>query len=228
MINSSFLRSMPWMDKPAHNLENLFVTYGTKHVYKKDSVFKDANVKNENLYYLLSGFCYTFTTGERGEVNISRLLTKGSVFGEVTSVLRGAHSLTHTKAVSCSTVYSLKYEKLLDLITCDKELVNAVIEMYAWRVGAYHISVYVKNTFSNEQKLALLFMSMYDNSPVDSFFTLPFSFTHQQIGELVGLARETVSRLLSRWREKEYIRTEKNTISILPSKLQDILKSLEI
>lgn len=223
-MNGSFLKNMPWMDNPALGLENLFVTHGVRREHSRNSVFKFAAQANDSLFYLHGGFCYTFTVGDNGAEHISRILTRGSIFGEVTCVLPGSHSLTYTKALTDSVVYSLEYSRLLDLVTGNRDLVHAVIESYAWRVGAYHIAVYVKNTFSNEQKVALLLLSAYDPAAGDEYFLLPFSFTHQQMGEIVGLARETVSRVLSRWKEQGVVKTGKGTISANPMRLRRILE----
>nr|WP_319484854.1 Crp/Fnr family transcriptional regulator [uncultured Cohaesibacter sp.] len=222
MKTKSFIKNMPWLDEPASELEGLFVEHGVRHCYSKDQVFKHSEESNEYIYYLKEGFCYNFTVNSNGTSNINRLLTPGSIFGEVSCVL-GAPSLTQTTAVEDSVVYTLKYRNLLTLVAGDADLLHSLLKAYAWRIGAYNISIFVKNTFSNEQKIALLFISICNKSDQGNFRPIPFSLTHQLIGELVGVSRETVSRVLSKWKKSEMIRTGRS-IEINIEKMQEVLE----
>nr|WP_319512883.1 Crp/Fnr family transcriptional regulator [uncultured Cohaesibacter sp.] len=221
MLTKSFIENMPWIDEPAHELEGVFLEQGVRHFYAKDQIFKYSEENNEDIFFLSKGFCYTFTVNSNGTSNINRLLTPGSIFGEVSCVL-DAPSLTQTTAVEDSIVYTLKYRKLLELVAGHADLIHSLLKAYAWRIGAYNISIFVKNTFSNEQKIALLYISICNKKDQGNYKSIPFSLTHQLIGELVGVSRETVSRVLSKWKKSGMIRTG-NTPQINVDQLRKIL-----
>ena len=193
---NEYMLKMPWMDSPALALEPLFTAHGCKQTYKENVIFKHAYEPNSKLFYILEGFCYSFTASEDGEVNITRLHTRGSILGEATCATE-AMAIAHTKSVTPCTVYSMEYELFARLVTGDIDLVKATIAMYSWRVASYNISHYVKNTFPAQQKLAFLLMSRHEDGE-NGRRIFPFRFTHRQLGELVGLSRETVSRILSK------------------------------
>nr|WP_321456086.1 Crp/Fnr family transcriptional regulator [uncultured Cohaesibacter sp.] len=228
LLNKSFVSRLPWLDVPATKLEDLFEANGAHRRIHKGGVVKHAQEPNEYLHFLKSGLCYNFTINDEGAKNISRLLTPGSIFGEVTSVVgpNGA-SLTYTHAVVDSDIYMIKYSAFLDLIVGDKDLVHYALESYAWRVGAYNLSIFIKNTFSIEQRIAHLLISISDDSSdqsEDGLRKLYFQLTHQQIGEMVGVSRETVSRTLSKWK-KMHLTSGQGELTINVTRLKQVLQS---
>ncbi|WP_316858634.1 Crp/Fnr family transcriptional regulator [uncultured Cohaesibacter sp.] len=225
LLNKSFVNKLPWVDVPADGLEDLFVTKGVHQHVEKNGLVKQAQDVNEYLYYLKRGLCYNYTINSDGAKNINRLLTHGSIFGEVTSVVtpNGA-SLTYTQSVVDSDIYVLKYSDFLDAIYGKKELVHFALEFYAWRVGAYNLSIFIRNTFSIEQRIAHLLISICDDTGQSGCQKLLFDLTHQQIAELIGVSRETVTRILSKWR-KMNLTSGEGELRIDAHKLKQILQS---
>ncbi len=208
-----FSRYLPWMDKPAVELETVFVEHGAKKRFRSNEVFKFAYEKNDYMYYTKSGMCCTFTTTESGQLNINRLLTYGSIFGEVAPFCRVV-SLTSTIALEDSVVYKLNYKKFIEIISKDPFLVGKAMEMMAWRIYAYHVGVFVKNTYHKEEMMALLFNSLLDYDALkDDHAPLKYNLNHQQISELIGASRETVSRTISNWHKQNIlVKEHKKTI----------------
>ncbi|SDZ94232.1 cAMP-binding domain of CRP or a regulatory subunit of cAMP-dependent protein kinases [Desulfuromusa kysingii] len=212
-LSRIFSRYLPWMDKPAKELEAVFEKHGTKKSFKKNAVFKFAYEKNDYMYFTKSGICCTFSTTESGQTNISRLLTYGSIFGEVAPFCRVV-SLTNTIALEDSVVYKLNYKKFVELISQDEVLVGEAMKMMAWRIYAYHVGVFVKSTYHKEEMMALLFKSLMDYDALENNHApLKYHLNHQQISELIGASRETVSRTLSQWhKHKILVKEDKDTI----------------
>ena len=71
---------------------------------------------------------------------------------------------------------------------------------------------------SSTEKLARLLLSWVADEPRNRDLRVPSEFTHEEIAQMIGSSRETVTRLLSEMRRKELIRME-GSILVIPNRV---------
>jgi CRP/FNR family transcriptional regulator len=71
---------------------------------------------------------------------------------------------------------------------------------------------------SSTEKLARLLLSWVSDEPRNRELRVPTEFTHQEIAQMIGSSRETVTRLFSDMKRKELIRMEGETL-VIPNRI---------
>ncbi len=71
---------------------------------------------------------------------------------------------------------------------------------------------------SSTEKLARLLLSWVSDEPRNQELRVPTEFTHEEIAQMIGSSRETVTRLLSDLKRKDLIRLEGATL-VIPNRI---------
>jgi CRP/FNR family transcriptional regulator len=71
---------------------------------------------------------------------------------------------------------------------------------------------------SSTEKLARLLLSWVSDEPRNWGLRVPTEFTHEEIAQMIGSSRETVTRLLSDMKRKDLIRLESGTL-VIPNRI---------
>ena len=71
---------------------------------------------------------------------------------------------------------------------------------------------------SSTEKLARLLLSWVAGEPRNQELRVASQFTHEEIAQMIGSSRETVTRLLSEMKRKELIRIEGSTL-VIPNRV---------
>ena len=71
---------------------------------------------------------------------------------------------------------------------------------------------------SSTEKLARLLLTWISDEPRNRDLRVTTEFTHEEIAQMIGSSRETVTRLLSEMKRKDLIRQEGATI-VIPNRI---------
>jgi CRP/FNR family transcriptional regulator len=71
---------------------------------------------------------------------------------------------------------------------------------------------------SSTEKLARLLLSWVEREPHNRDLRVRAEFTHEEIAQMIGSSRETVTRLLSEMKRKELIRIDGSTL-VIPNRV---------
>jgi len=71
---------------------------------------------------------------------------------------------------------------------------------------------------SSTEKLARLLLSWVSSEPRNRELRVPTEFTHEEIAQMIGSSRETVTRLLSDMKRKDLIRLE-GAMLVIPNRI---------
>jgi CRP/FNR family transcriptional regulator len=71
---------------------------------------------------------------------------------------------------------------------------------------------------SSTEKLARLLLSWVSDEPRNREIRVSTEFTHEEIAQMIGSSRETVTRLLSDMKRKDLIRVEGATL-VIPNRI---------
>jgi CRP/FNR family transcriptional regulator len=186
--------------------------------FRKNQVILQAEKTNEFMYIILDGEVKVVRyTGEGKEIIVS-IHGSGEFFGEL-SLLDGktapatvtASKESRTAIISKNDFYALMYshrkvmENLLHIL-CSR-----------FRDAMKKIEMLNFNNASQRMKMLFLMLAESHGEQVPEGTLLSIRLLHQDIADMVGLTRETVTRVLDRWKRSGEIEVLGNkTIRLNP------------
>jgi CRP/FNR family transcriptional regulator, cyclic AMP receptor protein len=169
-------------------------------------------------YVLCSGRAKLSTTSREGKVLILRMAEAGEVLGLSAAIAGQPFELTAEAAEPCEVNF-LEREALIRLIENNGEIgLHASLALSREFQSAYRDIHDLVLARSSAGKLAKLLLSW---TPPDqgkkgqaAEIRIQASLTHEEMAQMIGSSRETVTRLLSDLKKRELIRLEGSTLVI--------------
>lgn len=168
------------------------------------------------IFVVSSGAIKTFQIDMNGQERIQNFYLPGEVIG-LEAIQTGFYPYSAI-AVTASTVCEIPFENLLDYVSDIPALQKHIITTLGYRINQGH---YVTAP-SAEQRLAAFIIDMsqrlnHDNKHPD--IELPMS--RYDIGNYLGLAPETISRIFTRFQQAKLLQVQQKKITLMnTSKLQ--------
>ena len=166
-------------------------------------------------FVLCSGKVKLSTTSREGKVLILRVAEAGEVLGLSAVVSGTCYELTAETAGPCHVNY-VEREALLRLMAKDGELgmhtAQALGREFQTMYRDFHELVLARSSAGKLARLLLSWTPGRENG--SSEIRIRASMTHEEMAQMIGASRETVTRLLSELKKKEFIRLEGSTMVI--------------
>jgi CRP/FNR family transcriptional regulator len=165
-------------------------------------------------FVLCSGKAKLSTTSREGKVLILKIAEAGEVLGLSAVIAGEPYELTAETAGPCQVNF-VEREALMRLMEKNGELGLHASQAREFQ-SAYRDIHDLVLARSSAGKLARLLLSW---TPIREKFELPeirvrASLTHEEMAQMIGSSRETVTRLLSDLKKKEFIRLDGTTLVI--------------
>ena len=171
-----------------------------------------------DLFLITKGRVRAFTLSPAGKETTLEVMEAGRIFGELALLSGSCRSVSIQTVTDCQIV-TAPTEKLLPLCLDSEELTMLIFRHMADTCNylTHQISRLVQ--YDSVQKVADFLLCEAESRGCSA---LPY--THQEIADSVSLNRVTVSRILSDFRGKGWIRSHYGSISILsPGALRSLL-----
>lgn len=165
-------------------------------------------------FVLCSGRVKLSTTSRDGKVLILKIAGAGDILG-LSAVISGqSYEVTAETSMPCHVNF-VEREALVDLISKNGEMglrsAEALSREFQSAYKDIHDLVLAR---SSAGKLARLLLSWTDGHKTEREIRIRASLTHEEMAQMIGSSRETVTRLLSDLKKKEFIRLEGSTLVI--------------
>jgi len=167
-------------------------------------------------YVLCSGKAKLSTTSKEGKVLILKIAEAGEVLG-LSAVISGEAFEVSAETIGPCQVNFVDREALLGLMENSGELgMHASQALSREFQSAYRDIHDLVLTRSSAGKLARLLLSWTPSREAQpaSEIRVRASLTHEEMAQMIGSSRETVTRLLGDLKKKEFIRLEGSTLVI--------------
>ena len=181
------------------------------------NVFMQGDAASD-LFLITKGRVRAFTLSPAGKETTLEVMEAGRIFGELALLSGSCRSVSIQTVTDCQIV-TAPTEKLLPLCLDSEELTMLIFRHMADTCNylTHQISRLVQ--YDSVQKVADFLLCEAESRGCSA---LPY--THQEIADSVSLNRVTVSRSLSDFRGKGWIRSHYGSISILsPGALRSLL-----
>ena len=185
-------------------------------VYPAGSVLFSQGEQPRGVFMLCRGKAKLTTASSTGKTLIARVAEEGEVLGLSGSIAGMPYRLT-AETVEPAQIKFIKREDFLSFLhehgeACFQAAQQLAQECHA---SADHVRS-LGLSHSAAEKLAHLLLSWVEDSgkSTDAGVRLKLMMTHQEISQMIGTSRETVTRLLGEFRDKGIISIKGSTLLV--------------
>lgn len=162
---------------------------------------------SERFYYLKSGSIKVFMTSENGTEKTLTILQKGNLFGEAAFFDR-LPRVSSAKTLTKSEIIAIDRRTLMQLFTKEPAIAMDMLTYLAKTVRMLSAQVDHMTFWPADKRIAQLLLNLKNKENV-------VNITHEEIGNLVGTTRITVSKVLNKFVKDGWIKTGYRSVSIL-------------
>ena len=184
--------------------------------YSKDQVIILAEEEGDALFIIAKGQVKVSIVSEDGREVILSLLGDGAVFGEL-SLLDGKPRSANVVATEATELYMVRRSDFLQLITRVPEIAVGLLAELAARLRRTDRKIEGLALLDVTSRISETLLQLADDQgeQAEDGIVLKSRPTHQQLANMSGTTRETVSRVLKRLESQGYISVKGRTITIV-------------
>ena len=184
--------------------------------YPGDAVLFVEGQAPRGAYVLCAGKVKLSTTSREGKMLILKLAESGDVLGLSAAIAGSAYEVTAETSGPC-LVNFVERETLIRLIQKHGEIGLRTAEALSRQFQSAYRDVHdLVLARSSAVKIAKLLLSWSGNrdQPGTNEIRIKSGLTHEEMAQMIGASRETVTRVLSALKKKQLIRLEGSTLII--------------
>jgi len=181
------------------------------------TLLKEAEIPR-GVSIICSGRAKLSVEARDGKTIILKIASNRDVLGLSAIVSSRPSPMTVTTLEFCQIKF-IEHESFMRLLDRDNRVAVACAQLLAREVtdtfGDVHDLLLAR---SSSEKLARLLLSWVAGEPRNRELRVVSEFTHEEIAQMIGSSRETVTRLLSEMKRRELIRIEGSTL-VIPNRI---------
>ncbi|MGA3088944.1 MAG: Crp/Fnr family transcriptional regulator [Terriglobales bacterium] len=202
----------------AERLLTEFNAMGHMTLYPSNATLLREGQIPRGVYIACSGRSKLSVQARDGKTIILKIGGNRQVLG-LSAVVSGTPSPITVTTIELSQIKFVERDSILRLIEHDSEAALACATLLAREATTSFDDVHeLLLARSSTEKLARLLLSWVSNEPRNRDLRIPTEFTHEEIAQMIGSSRETVTRLLSEMKRKELIRLE-GAMLVIPNRI---------
>lgn len=184
--------------------------------YKKNMLIFMEGEPGEALYFVITGKVKISKMTEDGREQILHILQPGDVFAEVVLIDRGPYPAT-AETIEAGQIGLLMNDDVENLIRSTPDIAIKLLRLMSKRLRMAQIQVRdlaLKDTYGRLASMLLMLGKDHGEETPDGMkIDLPLS--RQELANLIGTTRETVTRILGDFKKFKCIELEKQAIILL-------------
>jgi CRP/FNR family transcriptional regulator len=186
----------------------------TRPLHRGDHLFR-AGDKFESLYVVKTGSVKSYTASEDGGEQVLGFHLSGELLG--LSAIESEEHRCSAKVLETSAVCEIPFARLEELSATIPSLQHQMYRLLSKEIGDDSEMLTLLGKKNAEERLAAFLMSLSRRYQKRGFSATDFylSMSRHEIGNYLGLAVETVSRLFTRFQEDGLLKVERKHIELL-------------
>lgn len=197
---------------------NQFAAMGHLTLYPANAALLTEGQIPRGVYIACSGRSKLLLQARDGKTIILRIASNRQILG-LSAVIAGGPSPISVTTIELCQVKFIERENFLALIEHNSQAALACAAMLAQDITNSFDDVHeLLLARSSTEKLARLLLSWVSHEPRNRELRVNTEFTHEEMSQMIGSSRETVTRLLSDMRRKDLIRLEGATL-VIPNRI---------
>lgn len=180
-----------------------------------ENIFTQDEV-GENICIIISGLVKIFTSSLDGKMKTLTFLKKDDFFGEIALLDKSNLRSATVDALQNTKILTIRREDFENLLKKNPTIALRMLETLSarLRVADKQIADLTFQTISGRVAVALLELAGKYGEKTSKGIKIALELTHQEIADLVGAAREQISRVLTRLKWDNCIKIEKPYVFI--------------
>ncbi len=181
--------------------------------FKKNEVILHEEDTNKLMYIILSGKVKAVQITEDGKEILLAIHQAGEFFGEM-SFIDGKTSPAAIVAADDCVINIISRDEFYSTIITHKKVLYNLLLILCSRLREAWEKIQLLNLKNASDRLKILFYTLSNKygEKTSEGITLNIKLTHQEMADMSGMARETVTRVLDKWNKE-------GEINILGNKL---------
>lgn len=174
---------------------------------------------------LISGVVRVFSISDQGGEQVVALHTSGEFFPTAWIFGKTPGTLFFYEALSQCEIAFVSRESLLDFIYSDPSHTRSLIDYFSTNYAAMMIRVNALEQPRAKDKLAhtLFYLSQRYAKTSSHDVTIPINLTHQLIGAMAGITRETTAVEMNKLKSKGIVSYKNQCYTVRTSKLLEFI-----
>jgi CRP/FNR family cyclic AMP-dependent transcriptional regulator len=197
------------------NLYSAIEKIGTCQRYNKNDIIYLQDDEANTFYLLKSGRVRLFLTSLNGNELTVKILGDNSIFGDA-SYFSKCPRITSASALSDVELLSVDLNKLLPLLSNQPSLIAELLGVLSQTIRILSIQVYSMAFLSADKRVAHILVQLgtfFKNKENDQTYFI--DYTHQELADLMGLARVTTTKELKGFEKNGWILLDYKKIQVL-------------
>jgi CRP/FNR family transcriptional regulator len=181
--------------------------------FKKNEIILFEEDTNEYMYIILTGKVKVIQTLDDGKEVLLAVHRTGESFGEL-SFIDGRTSPATVLAIDDCAVSLISKKDFFAILNTHKKILYNLLNILCARLRESWEKIQMLNlkNASDRIKILLFMLSHKYGEKTSDGITLNIKLTHQEIAEMTGMARETVTRVIDRWLKEGEIHMLENRL----------------
>lgn len=196
--------------------------------FRKNEIILQEEDTNEYMYIIFDGKVKVVQTTEDGKEILLAFHQAGDSFGEM-SLIDGKTSPATVIATENSSAAIISKKDFYSILETQEKVLNNLLLLLCSRYRESWEKIQMLNYKNAGHRVKILFLMLSDKygEKTPEGITLNIKLTHQEMAEMTGMTRETVTRVIDKWQRDGEIRVLKNKfIHLSMSFLTEGFKSL--
>jgi CRP/FNR family transcriptional regulator len=191
--------------------------------FKKDEIILHEENTNEFMYIILDGEAKVVQSTDSGKEIIMSMHQSGDFFGEL-SLIDGKTLPAAVCATRDSVTAIISKHDFYALLLSQNKVLENLLQILCSRLRESMKKIQILNFNNAAQRIKMLFLMLSENFGEKSSegTILKIKLIHQDIADMTGLTRESVTRILDKWRRSGEIQILKNKFILLKSEFESI------
>ena len=190
----------------------------TAYVFSAGNVIIERDEQDQSVYFIIYGRVHVLNYSSAGRIVTYSSIAEGGMFGEMAAI-DGLPRSAWVCAVNDCMVIKLSKEIFLSYLQNNPTFSMAVMRKLSKNLREVDERLVNILSMRAEQRVCVEIISMAKPPSVEAgFYCVVEMPTHSNFANLVGLSRETVSRILSRLRSDGLVKISGNVLNILDRK----------
>lgn len=195
-------------------------------IFPKNTFIQTPETYSEALYYVKVGKVRLYKLNADGKQFTLDILSEGNVFGEMDAISLGTRDM-YIEALEECCICMMNKNRFEDFMIQRPRFMMSLIKVMSDRINAMSSSAQNFALGNLQDKILhtiLKLSNQFGSECTDEYCKIDLSLSHQEIANLVGATRESVSIALKKLTEEKMIKTGLKTIYIR----RDLLSNNEL
>lgn len=167
------------------------------------------------IYYIRKGHIKHYHNTVTGKEIIVSICKSGEIIG-LPAVLLGENRGVFAKTMEKCVLWRISRDEFIRILEKNINISIKLIMIFCSYVRNYEYRLEDLLAANTEAKMASLLCHLAGKRKEDKYY-IDYRITHQEMANMIGACRQTVTEILGRFQDKGLIRMDKNNVLEIPS-----------